>query len=89
VPPKPQPELAQRQASCVGELKSALRSLANSRDFERKSADLNVEPSGPIKRDDNMRPQPDVDGTTLAPFLDAFVEMIVEDLLRHPPESKP
>jgi hypothetical protein len=42
-----------------------------------------------LRRDDKVRSQPEIDGSALAPFLDAFVEMIVEDLLRHPPESKP
>jgi hypothetical protein len=39
------------------------------------------------------RPQGDVDSgdlpAALEPFLDAFVEMIVEDLLAKPPQSKP
>jgi hypothetical protein len=88
VPPKPQPELAESQARSTGAFKSTLRTLADARVFERTSAGLKVERSGLAKREDN-RPQPDVDGSALAPFLDAFVEMIVEDLLRHPPESKP
>jgi hypothetical protein len=49
VPPKPRPELDQREAPRICELKSALRPLAHSRDFERKSAGLNIEPSGPVK----------------------------------------
>jgi hypothetical protein len=49
VPPKPPPELAERQASCAGAPKSALRSLADARVFERKSAGLDVEPSSPVK----------------------------------------
>jgi hypothetical protein len=49
VPSKPQPELAERQGSCVRALKSALRPLANARVFERKSAGLDVEPSSPVK----------------------------------------
>lgn len=49
MPPKPQPELAESQASCAGTLKSAPRPLAAARIFERKWAGLNLEPSGSVK----------------------------------------
>jgi len=49
VPPKPQPELAEGQARCAGTLHSAPPPLADARVFERKSAGLTVEPSGPVQ----------------------------------------